>query len=79
MATSPCVNCGDDLANQWKIAAPLPRVPIGRFIVPLVRKNAMVQEMNPGEVIPAHFLDIAGIAAAIAALPPAPPAPPPAP
>lgn len=67
MATAPCTHCGDNL-DQWRISAPLPGVPIGRFIVPLVRKNAQVHDLQPGEIIPAHFLDIAGIAKALEAL-----------
>lgn len=66
-----CTTCQP--ATGFEIAAPLPGTPIGRFVVPLVRVNAKIDELKPGMVIPAQYLDIAGIAAAIAALPPATP------
>lgn len=51
MAT--CAPC--DAGDQFKIQ-PLPGVPVQRFVTPLVRVNAQVQEMQPGMKIPAAFV-----------------------
>ena len=53
MAT--CDNC-DQIAQKFNIVKPLPGVPQGRFVVPLVRRNGQPGEMYEGEKIPACFL-----------------------
>ena len=52
MAT--CESCQPDVG--FSIQNPLPGVPVGRFVVPLVRVNAKVDEMKPGMVIPRAYL-----------------------
>lgn len=64
MAT--CDTCKTDLG--FNIVKPLPGTPVGRYVVPMVRINAKVDEMKPGMKIPAEYLDIAGIQAALADL-----------
>lgn len=66
MATSPCKPC--EGVNQFQLL-PQPGVPVGRFVTPLVRVNAQVQDMKPGMKIPAEYLDIEGIRAALAETP----------
>lgn len=53
MAT--CDNC-DQIAQKFNVVKPLPGVPQGRFVVPLVRRNGQPGEMYEGETIPACFL-----------------------
>lgn len=39
----------------------LPGVPIGRYVVPMVRVNGKVDELKPGEVLPLGVLDLAAL------------------
>lgn len=57
-----CKNCG--ATSQFQIK-PLPGVPQGRFVTPLVRINGKVMDLPPGMTIPPQALDIAAIAAAV--------------
>lgn len=41
----------------------LPGVPVGRYVVPLVRVNGKVDELKPGEVLPLGVLDLTALAA----------------
>lgn len=54
MAT--CDTCAAELG--FNIIHPLPGTPVGRFVVPMVRINAKVDEMKPGMKIPAHFVEM---------------------
>lgn len=39
----------------------LPGVPVGRYVVPLVRVNGKVDELKPGEALPLGVLDLAAL------------------
>ena len=39
----------------------LPGVPIGRYVVPLVRVNGKVDELKPGEALPLGVLDLSAL------------------
>lgn len=62
----PCNTCAPELG--FNILQPLDGVPVGRFVTPLVRINAKVDEMKPGQVLPPQFLPTAAIADAIQAI-----------
>ena len=62
-----CENC-DQISDKFKIVKPLPGVPQGRFVVPMVRRNGQPGEMLPGETIPLCFLDLQALATAIDAI-----------
>lgn len=70
MATS-CDTCGADVG--FNIVQPRPGTPVGRYVTPMVRINAKVDEMKPGMKIAAHYIDLVGLQAALAALPPVTP------
>lgn len=42
-------------------APKLPGVPVGRYVVPLVRVNGKVDELKPGEAFPLGVLDLAAL------------------
>lgn len=61
-------NCEPCNAGTQFHIKPLPGVPQGRFIVPLVRINGKVMDLPQGMTIPIQFLDVAALAAALDAL-----------
>lgn len=42
-------------SNGFEIVNPLPGVPVGRVVIPMVRVNAKIDEMKPGMVIDPRF------------------------
>lgn len=55
-----CTTCQP--SSGFEIVNPLPGVPIGRYVVPMVRVNAKIDEMKPGMVIDPRFTGAASAA-----------------
>lgn len=62
MAT--CDTCAAEVG--FNIVQPLPGTPVGRYVVPMVRINAKVDEMKPGMKIDPAYLDLVALKAALA-------------
>lgn len=54
-----CTTCQPSVG--FEITNPLPGTPVGRYVVPLVRINAKIDEMKPGMVFPLQYIDLSAL------------------
>lgn len=61
-----CTTCQPSAG--FEIVNPSVGVPVGRYVVPMVRINAKIDEMKPGMKIDPQYLDLVALKAALDAL-----------